>query len=576
MTHALPARGRFAAALALAAAGAFVVAAAAPPAAPPSAGGPLVGGQPLFAAWPKNKRPDAVLVVSGQTYGYLQPCGCSRPQTGGLERRMVLIDRLAAKGWPVAAVDVGDLFPEKAKIAKQAQMKYVATMTAYREMGYLAVGLGRTEIKSDLFATLAGYALQKEQRPFLLAANAGGIVENKFEPRERHFHLDPARRPLVEAVERATVGKVTVGVAGVVGTAIGKANKAEQWDAALDFSDCQQAVRSSLAALKKGDARLKVLLFHGPSDAAEQVAKVDPGFDVIVCSADDALPPQDAARVGGALVVQTGHRGQHVGVIGAFAKPDGGFDLYYQLVPMTEDFLTPGTDAEAAKANKVLPVLQRYAEQVRDEGLLKQWPKVPHPAQIAAGALKPPAELKYVGSAACKQCHQAEFAVWDKTGHGHALDALEKLAARPTLRQYDPECVRCHTVGFDYKTGYADAATTPALKHVGCESCHGPGSGHVASPRDKDLLALLRPWAPRDQGAFDLPDLPFVEKMAKLDPIERGKVALQPAQQLLINRVSAMCMNCHDPDNDPHFDLYKYWPKIVHGKKRAPAEAPKK
>src|SRR5437773_9383965 len=34
-----------------------------------------------FAGW---NNPDFVLVISGQMYGYLQPCGCSFPQYGGL------------------------------------------------------------------------------------------------------------------------------------------------------------------------------------------------------------------------------------------------------------------------------------------------------------------------------------------------------------------------------------------------------------------------------------------------------------------------------------------------------------
>jgi len=54
----------------------------------------LVDGQPLFANWPANQKPDAVIVFTGQTWGFLQPCGCSRPQTGGLERRAVFIDHL--------------------------------------------------------------------------------------------------------------------------------------------------------------------------------------------------------------------------------------------------------------------------------------------------------------------------------------------------------------------------------------------------------------------------------------------------------------------------------------------------
>src|SRR5438874_228415 len=57
----------------------------APPA--PPASEPSIGGIALFSTWPKGVKPEAVLVLSGQTFGFVQPCGCSRPQMGGLERR---------------------------------------------------------------------------------------------------------------------------------------------------------------------------------------------------------------------------------------------------------------------------------------------------------------------------------------------------------------------------------------------------------------------------------------------------------------------------------------------------------
>src|SRR5262245_14622359 len=41
----------------------------------------------LFRDWPADKPPALALVLSGQEHGYLQPCGCSRPQLGGLPRR---------------------------------------------------------------------------------------------------------------------------------------------------------------------------------------------------------------------------------------------------------------------------------------------------------------------------------------------------------------------------------------------------------------------------------------------------------------------------------------------------------
>jgi hypothetical protein len=56
-------------------------------------GGTGIGGTSLFATWPKAK-PEAVIVLSGQTFGHVQPCGCSRPQMGGLERRANFIDSM--------------------------------------------------------------------------------------------------------------------------------------------------------------------------------------------------------------------------------------------------------------------------------------------------------------------------------------------------------------------------------------------------------------------------------------------------------------------------------------------------
>ena len=74
--------------------------------------------KPLFADWPKDQKPDAVIVFSGQTFGYLQPCGCSRPQTGGLERRFMLVESLKEKGWPVVGVGLGSAHAEKAALAQ--------------------------------------------------------------------------------------------------------------------------------------------------------------------------------------------------------------------------------------------------------------------------------------------------------------------------------------------------------------------------------------------------------------------------------------------------------------------------
>src|SRR5262249_19165017 len=93
----------------------------------------------LFRNWPK---PDLVVIISGQEHGYLDPCGCSRPQVGGLVRRYNFMEGLKERGWPILAVDVGDVPQRKGPAGLpdvQGVLKYTYAMEALQPMGYAAV-----------------------------------------------------------------------------------------------------------------------------------------------------------------------------------------------------------------------------------------------------------------------------------------------------------------------------------------------------------------------------------------------------------------------------------------------------
>ena len=81
-------------------------------------------------------------------------------------------------------------------------------------------------------------------------------------------------------------------------------------------------------------------------------------------------------------------------------------------------------------------------------------------------------------------------------------------------------------------------------------------------PEDDEKLA------PADK----LPTVAFMKEMAELNPLARGQKAVPPREQQVMNAVSRMCMGCHDSENDPHFDLYKYWPKVAHGNGNMPVK----
>jgi hypothetical protein len=537
----------------------------APPATPGSI--PTVGGVPLFATWPQDRKPDAVVVLTGQTFGYLRPCGCSAQQKGGLERRANLIAMLKAKGWPVTAADLGDVAPPKAGVHEQNMLKYRYAMDAMKEMGYAAVGVGENDFNQQLFELLARYTYQKPgDPPVVLSANLVGMDDHKnVTPREKLFQQGDGKRPAVEAFEVVTVGSVPVGITAVVGKDM--YDKLRKIDPTFAFQDNPAVLKQVLADLDRHPKKpeVRVLLYQGSKEDATKVAAAFPAFNVIVCqsTAAESEPPQfpTVLNDGRTLIVQVGHKGMSVGVIGAF-KTDKGYEFKYQLVPLTEDFNTP---EEKVKDHKVVSLLEQYALEVKKQDLLAQFTARPQPH--AAQIQFPDEKLTFVGSEACMKCHPNEYKVWKESKHSHAMEALEKYAKRPSNRQFDGECVVCHSVGFGLTSGHVNDEKTPHLRHVGCESCHGPGSGHVANPMKKELYAALSPWKSKPEDK--LPDKKVLEQLAAVKPGEPAPVRVEPAQQQVMTAVSAACMKCHDQENDPKFDLNKYMPKIWHSGMKA-------
>lgn len=531
-------------------------------------GGPAAPALPApFSLWPKGVKPDAVLVLTGQTWGYLRPCGCSEKQLGGLERRANLIESLKKKGWPVAAVDLGDV-PPQTGLPDQLVMKYKTAMIAMKQMGYIAVGIGLEEFKQDLDKLTGQFSLQPgNDKPKLVAAN---LRRKNAKTLAESFPSGPNEPPYVADAIVETIGTEATGIVGIVGciesTDVMKAEMAK-YTKEFELHANADVVAAALAKLDADPKKpaFRVLLFQGTFEAAKLAAKAFPQFQLILCQSEDALPPMAPEYVndGKTAIVRVGHKGQYAGVAGAFKQADGSVKVEYQLIDMTEEYLTP-KDPKIEANDAILKLLQQYADDVKAANFLEEahGKKSPHNAQIRYQGGK----LTYVGADACKICHPQEHAIWGKTKHSTALKFLEdpKYAFRPTGRNFDPECVICHVVGFEFTGGFETKEKTPHLQHVGCENCHGPGSGHAKNPADKQLLSFLSPWKtnPTDR----LPKKELLEQIGKTPKLNRaaleGKLTLP--ERLVVQNVIKMCMGCHDPENDPKFDLYEYMPKMWH------------
>src|SRR5262249_15014362 len=158
----------------------------------------------------------------------------------------------------------------------------------------------------------------------------------------------------------------------------------------------------------------------------------------------------------------------------------------YQRVEIGENFETP---AGKDHTNPVIALMESYAATVKKEDFLSKHPRQKHPVQIELP------NSRYVGSERCKTCHKHAYEIWENekglktlAPHARAYERLVTEAKRPSNRQFDPECITCHVVGYKYQTGFTSLDEKQPAKQlemnrkltgVGCESCHGPASEHV-------------------------------------------------------------------------------------------------
>lgn len=93
----------------------------------------------------------------------------------------------------------------------------------------------------------------------------------------------------------------------------------------------------------------------------------------------------------------------------------------------------------------------------------------------------------FIGSKACSECHQKEYASFSKfSKKAHSFKSIQIMSAKLEPSELR-ECYACHTTGYGQPGGFVSIEKTPELANAGCEVCHGPGSEHAQSG-DKSLI----------------------------------------------------------------------------------------
>lgn len=458
---------------------------------------------PIFVDWPK---PEFCLVFSGEMDGYLEPCGCAglENQLGGMKRRHTFLKRLAADGWNPVAFDMGG---EVRRTGPQAEMKYRYAIRSLVESGYAAVAIGMRDLHLSSEALLYVAAnLSPEQNP-LVSANVD---------------LFGMAKPF-KVIE--VVGQ-KIGVTAVLGK---KFQQALADNGEITVQDPAESLQKVAAELRQVPCDYTVLLVHGVPEEAADFARQFPQFDFVGTTGGAETPPNRSKPIEGteAHLIETGHKGQYVCVIGIFNDPE--MPIRFQRVPLDHRF------EDSPEMQRLFVEYQKELETTTLSGLGLTGTK--HPVD------------SFAGSTVCADCHTQASEVFNDTAHAHATATLTGL--NPP-RQYDPECLSCHVTGwnpqefFPYASGYMGLKQTPLMTDNGCENCHGPAAAHVAAESGEEML--------KDR------EIEALRASLRLKIVENeGNMNSQVAGVVVNN-----CLECHDIDNSPDFDFQAYWPKVEH------------
>ncbi len=501
-------------------------------------------GPAAAATQPAAPNGQLTLVVTSGIVGHLEPCGCSSDQRGGVARAAAAVEAIRAEGRAVLLVDGGDRFfpsaasPADVLVANQQRLEAETMLQATRTMGYDALVLGARDAGNAAFFARKelppildlGAGALPQSRETLVIDRAGTkvglfaigpgpdaaplLVRRAQELKKAGAHVlvlfaymefEPAKALLADA-GRAGVNFVVATRAEVPETHESGA-MTDGTPALLTIAARGEALlRLDLSAL--GDKEQPFGKIAGAAEREEALAAMQARIDLWRGEVVGMNPLDPKTKLRTDKLLELEERKAKLAASPPPPMPPGANAYTYAFVPMTP---------KLPKSAAVQSLVEEFHKSAARDNLSYVQA---HPRACPEAA---PGKASYTGDESCVDCHEEAFTFWKKTPHSHAYKSLVDKG-----RQYDVACVSCHVVGYEKPGGACSIADTKGRENVQCESCHGPGSLHVASGGAAKTIALEVP--------------------------------------------ASACKSCHDPENSPHFNDATYRPQILGPGHGAPAE----
>jgi len=377
------------------------------------------------------------VVISGDTAGWIVPCGCTSNQSGGLPRRGTLVAEHRSHE-PVVVADAGGA---PGGTSPYQRARFEAILDGELAMGMAAHNLGDPEIALgiDYLKKLVG----EKHAPFISASLR-----------------DAENRPVFEPFRVVEAGGTRVALIGVV------AARSGLHSGNLRITEPREAVLEALAALR-GKFDWSIVLAYLPERGLRELAESLPEVDAVIGGpTGQSLAPE---RIGPTLLASATNKGKFVARILLSAKRDAG-PPSAEVVELSKNFADDPAQSENVRTFR--RELARRDFEAAESGF------APPLVQSA------PADYRMAGTAACLACHGEEHETWSSSNHSQAWATLA-----PEGAQADPFCQQCHTTGYGVAGGFQSLAKSTERVSVGCESCHGPSAAHVKKPQRHTPLA---------------------------------------------------------------------------------------
>lgn len=353
------------------------------------------------------------ILFSANRQGEIDPCGCQVKQIGGIDRLLNFSNKEAKKAGPQFFVDSGDTFFALKQINEfrvdEERLKADVIAEAYRHLKVDAIVPGERDFADGLDAF---YALTKKAEVKVIAAN---IVNEKNETVFAPFTI----------VEKKGVRLAFIGLYSP------EAKLPQPTWKVLDPAESASKIQTQLEGEKLDG--LFVLSNLGLADDRKLAEKISVPVIFGARSMDFLEKP---VVVNQTLIVQPQIQGQNIGEL-EFSSP-GTANSKHRLVDLGVEWQKPN--------NAVTKLIANYKKKVRDLAVAAS-----HSAEkkIAAKGANP-----FVAHPnTCRTCHTKQHDFWEQTKHASAY-----LVLYAKNQHFDPECIGCHTLGFQSPNGFEKRA----------------------------------------------------------------------------------------------------------------------